>query len=1764
MPAAASTTKKVASLKSLQAKLKGLHASFNNIVDFVSNYPEDVTASQLSVRLEHLAELWEKIGELVAEVESHEDFVVEDDAFAKERLDFENRYFHVKSSLLDKTKELQDPPVQDQSSAQVDNSMHVSSDHVRLPQIKLQTFDGNIDEWLSFRDLFTSLIHWKVELPDVEKLHYLKGCLQGEAKALIDPLKITRGNYQIAWETLLKRYNNSKLLKKRQIQSLLKLPSVAKESAVELHTLLESFERVIHTLDQIVQPNDYKDLLLVNILSSRLDPSTRRSWEEHSASKEQDTLNDLTDFLQRRVQILESLPSKFTESKRESSPTRKRIQPFRVSHNAVQTSTGKCSACPENHWLYTCPTFQKMSVASRESLLRTQSLCRNCFKRGHQAKSCSSKYSCRKCKGRHHTLVCFQKNGEGEKQRTTEEPGPSRNNAVSLADTSTRTANTSVTEIISTNFSQKRSTNILLATAVVLVEDDEGLQYPARALLDSGSECNFISEQLRQMLKVSRERVDIAVLGVGQASTRVTQRIAATVHSRVSEFSRKMEFLVLPRVTVSLPITTVQISEWKFPEGIHLADPAFFQSKCVDLVLGIQAFFSFFRTGNEFTLGDGLPRLTESVFGWVVSGEIQSAKTSSCITCNLAVSDTLEQLMERFWACEDMGNCNNYSPEEARCEEQFGRTTRRESDGRYTVSLPKDESTFSLLGMSKDIALKRFQGLERRLDRDTELRKQYETFMMEYSTLGHMKRVETGEQAEVKRCYLPHHPVVKASSTTTRVRVVFDASCKTSTGISLNDALLIGPMVQRDLRSIILRSRTRQVMIVADVEKMFRQINMDQADAPLQSILWRFNRDDEIATYELSTVTYGTKPAPFLATRTLKQLAMDESERFPLAAQATEEDTYMDDVISGADDIDTAVELRRQLVSLFESGGFRLRKWISNHERVLEGIPNENLALPNTNEVNLDHESSVMTLGLTWLPKTDCFRFQFAIPALLSDQLLTKRKILSIIASLFDPLGLLGATIVRAKIFMQGLWHRVNAGGKRLEWDEILPATVGEEWRIFHSQLPTLNTLRVPRCVVVACAVSTEIHCFSDASERAYGTCLYLRSTDKNGNYTVHLLTSKSRVAPLNVQSLPRLELRGALLAAQLVDKVLDALKGTYRVHLWTDSTCVLQWIKVPPSTWTTFVANRVSKIQALSEKHNWNHVPGISNPADLISRGILPNALEGNRLWWEGPDWLKKEREEWPNQPDIRLDTISERRQGTVICVASDAPCFSTMFVSKFSAYSRLIRATAYWLRFIAIYVKRVNPKPNGFLTTVELRRAEAVIIRRIQEETFSEELKALTNNKALPRKSPLRWFNPMIDLNGVLRVGGRLGHSQETHDTRHPMILPWKHEFTTMLFRHYHQTLLHAGPQLLLSSIRSRYWPLGGRKTARMVVHQCQRCFRAKPTLLKQQMGELPTARVTVARPVSRTGVDYFGPVHIRDGRKRPAIKAYVAVFVCMCTKAVHMELVTDLSTERFLQALRRFISRRGRCTDLYSDNGTNFVGARNQLKELRNSLRDKEHQEKVSKECAQNGMQWHFNPPSAPHFGGLWEAAVRSAKHHLLRVLGENPIAFEDFNTLLIQVEGCLNSRPLTPLSDDPSDMEALTPGHFLTGGSLQAIPEPDYTDVKLNRLSRWQLVQWQLQNFWKRWRTEYLSQLQGRTKNWEPPSKVEIGRLVIIVDSNQPPMRWKMGRIHKLHPGPDDVVRVVTVKTATGYLQRPIVKLCILPSPETENSADSTSN
>ncbi|XP_062534710.1 uncharacterized protein LOC134203894 [Armigeres subalbatus] len=819
------------------------------------------------------------------------------------------------------------------------------------------------------------------------------------------------------------------------------------------------------------------------------------------------------------------------------------------------------------------------------------------------------------------------------------------------------------------------SAPVLLATAIVLVEDDEGVAFPTRALLDSGSECNFMAERLCQKMKIKRKRSNIDVVGIGQSNMKVRHRVEAKIKSRVSPFSQSMEFLILPTVTSNLPTTSVRRADWKIPEGVELADPSFFESAAVDLVIGIQHFFDLIKS-RKISLGNGLPTLNESVFGWIVSGVVNDIGAVVQKSCYTAMATGFEKLINRFWSCEELETSNKYSPEEERCEEHFKRTVRRSENGRYTVSYPRNHDKLVELGESRDIALRRLLWLERRLDRDPELHKQYKQFMVEYEQLGHMRKVvDTGKKRSLQRCFLPHHPVVKQDSTTTKVRVVFDASSKTRSGTSLNDALLVGPVIQDDLRSIILRCRMVRIMLVADVEKMFRQILICQDDIPLQTILWRTDEQSEIQWYELTTVTYGTKPAPYLATRTLQQLAEDEQLQFPMAARAVKKDVYMDDVLTGTNTEDEAVELRTQLDSMLSKGGFSLRKWASNCPKVLEGISKENLAIANTEEVSLDPDPSVKTL---------------AVHAITLDAR--------------------------------------DEEGNRLGWDQPLPPKLLAEWQAFHHQLPRLNELIIQRCVVLPESAKVHLHIFSDASERAYGTCAYIRSENHKEEVWAALLTSKSKVAPLRRQSIPRLELCGALLSAQLAEKILESIQVPMEVFFWSDSTCALQWIKGNPSMWTTFVGNRVAKIQRITEKYSWNHVAGVDNPADLISRGIGPDQIHTCTLWWEGPPWLKKMREEWPSSSTtpVAQDVEAEFRS-TAHCANEKPEGFVDWYISKFPAYTDVLRRTAIWQRLIRI-LRKEDPKPTGFLTVKELDEAEITIIRKLQQEEFSSEWKSLS----------------------------------------------------------------------------------------------------------------------------------------------------------------------------------------------------------------------------------------------------------------------------------------------------------------------------------------------------------------------------------------------------------------------------------------------------
>ena len=363
----------------------------------------------------------------------------------------------------------------------------------------------------------------------------------------------------------------------------------------------------------------------------------------------------------------------------------------------------------------------------------------------------------------------------------------------------------------------------------------------------------------------------------------------------------------------------------------------------------------------------------------------------------------------------------------------------------------------------------------------------------------------------------------------------------------------------------------------------------------------------------------------------------------------------------------------------------------------------------------------------------------------------------------------------------------------------------------------------------------------------------------------------------------------------------------------------------------------------------------------------------------------------------------------------------------------------------------------------------------------------------------------------------GGTRGRShqfsQDTasiHQARHQMILPPNHHFTRLVVSAEHTRLHHAGPQLLTASLRERFWMPRIRNLVKTVIHQCLTCYKFKVQASQQLTGELPSSWVQPAWPFTTTGIDYAGPIVLRLGstRSKQTTKGYIAIFVCFVTKAVHIEVVTSLTTEAFLAALRRFIARQGRPKVIYSDDGTNFQGASNQLQEVYNMLQCPTQMMRVHDFLTTEGCDRKFIPTHGPHFGGLWEAAVKSMKYHMWRTLGAQIATYEELGTLLVEIEACLNSRPLCALPNDPHT-SYLSPGHFLIGEPLTQLPTIDFTNIKMSRLSRWQTFQQQLQKFWKRWSADYLHELQHRQR-WHRSSPTY--NLEIL---------WSWGKTTRLH-------------------------------------------
>uniref|UniRef100_A0A0K8VHT8 Integrase catalytic domain-containing protein n=1 Tax=Bactrocera latifrons TaxID=174628 RepID=A0A0K8VHT8_BACLA len=444
-------------------------------------------------------------------------------------------------------------------------------------------------------------------------------------------------------------------------------------------------------------------------------------------------------------------------------------------------------------------------------------------------------------------------------------------------------------------------------------------------------------------------------------------------------------------------------------------------------------------------------------------------------------------------------------------------------------------------------------------------------------------------------------------------------------------------------------------------------------------------------------------------------------------------------------------------------------------------------------------------------------------------------------------------------------------------------------------------------------------------------------------------------------------------------------------------------------------------------------------------------------------------------------------------------------------------------------------------------MKEAEEMLIRYQQKLQFREEIQSLEIKKEINHKSSIASLNPILDNKGILRVGGRLGNSNLQFNQKHPIILNKSH-LSSLIIENIHKITLHGGNKLMESMIRRNYWIVGLKNSIKKTIRTCSRCVRYRKEVAKQLMGNLKEFRLSMSIPFTHVGIDYAGPIHMKcsKGRGQKTFKGYIAVFVCMATKAIHVEAVSDLTTEAFLAALKRFFARRGKSQHIYSDNGTNFVGACRRLdRDFKMAIKNNSA---VAPILEADKIQWHFGPPAAPHFGGIWEAGVKSVKYHLKRVIGETKLTFEEMITLLSQIEAVLNSRPLCAI-DSESDIDVLTSGHFLIGCPIIDCPEA-INDNQIGSLDRWKLIQKLKKDFWKRWESEYVVMLQQRMKWKTKQANLVQGQIVIIKDEETHPAKWPLGKIIETHPGKDGNIRVVTLKLQNGILKRPVHKLCPL--------------
>jgi len=984
-----------------------------------------------------------------------------------------------------------------------------------------------------------------------------------------------------------------------------------------------------------------------------------------------------------------------------------------------------------------------------------------------------------------------------------------------------------------------------------------------------------------------------------------------------------------------------------------------------------------------------------------------------------------------------------------------------------------------------------------------------ESILNGYLTKDYIEEVKDSEKNT--GWYLPFFEVVNRTKSTP-IRLVFDAKAKYK-DVSLNKLIMDTPNRLNDITIVLTRMRKHRFIFAGDISEMFLQIRLDKDDRKFH----RFINNGK--HYQFKRILFGNKASPNISQKALETLCTNYKE-YDEAIETLTKSCYMDDCIDSRKTEKELATLAKQLPELLLKGGMKICKIFTNSPEARSLIPTNIQAKSlEMEDKNFTYEDQKV-LGMAYCVETDHFTYNIKHKTLacwkkdLNIQHWTKRNVLKVTASHYDPLGLASPITIMPRRFLQLIWTT------KVGWDEKLQPEISQEWEKTLTELLNIQHLKIPRYLKNN-NNQDELHIFCDASAEVYACVIYLRNCNDS---TSNIVAGKARVTPIKLQSVSRAELDACVLGCRMGNHYKDILNiEDNKVFYYSDSTNVLNWISCEPKRLSVFVQRRVAEIQTWTSPDKWSHVATSENPADVATRPTTVEFIGRTDLWLKGPLFLRD-----PAYSFKHFVNSSDNCQGGEILLkltdGVDGDNYLDNLAEKYSV-GKLYNG---WIRFNRI-LKRATTWKSGSETV------ENLLWRASQMKSYDGD----------PKNKKLKKLSAFKDTRGIIRSNSRLINGEDLpYDTKYPIILDTTSAISRLLVQKYHHKFKHGvGTGLFLSQISRKFIIQGLRKYEKVIEKTCLFCHQIRGVKGSQHMGPLPADLLRhEGRPFSVIGIDFAGPFQIKGtGRGSKPTQKYILVITCLHIRAIHFELCRDQTAETIVKALVRFSCLRGDPRIIYSDNQPSFIKAGKDIGAWIPEANIEEIKARLE-EKRDIKITWKTITSRTPHQGGRWERMVRSMKRALTATQNAHPTREDEFITILAEASDMLNSRPLTKALDSE---ECLTPNHFLYGRATVNL----LGNAPCN--NHYKKLQQIMEKLWERFIGEILIENREASKWTENKENITIGDLALIMDPAPIKGEWRMGLVTNIFPGKDGKIRNLELRSNEKTIKRSIFNLIPVP-------------